>query len=148
MFFVQKSIKFWFRTQINPPNIPPPTQTQNPNKYGWGTQNPKQINVYDPKRKLGLTQSIGNLGRTITNCRNTTFGWVPISPKNNHHNEAIRIWTRSPFFLFSLFTLSNIMDLRHQWSAMCIIMLGGDDTHPWSATKVRNPIPATIPVDH
>ena len=29
---------------------------------------------------------------------------------------------------------------------MCIIMLGGEDTHPWSATKKRNPIPATIPV--
>ena len=28
------------------------------------------------------------------------------------------------------------MDLRHQSSAMCIIMLGGEDTHPWSATKV------------
>ena len=50
------------------------------------------------------------------------------------------------------------MDLRHQSSAMCIIMLGGEDTHPWSATKVGNPIvakrnnqqiliPATIAVD-
>ena len=39
------------------------------------------------------------------------------------------------------------MDLRHQSSAMCIIMLGGEDTHPWSATKRGNPIPATIPVD-
>ena len=38
------------------------------------------------------------------------------------------------------------MDLRHQSSAMCIIMLGGEDTHPWSATKVGNNIPATIPV--
>ena len=38
------------------------------------------------------------------------------------------------------------MDLRHQSSVMCIIMLGGEDTHPWSATKVGNPIPATIPV--
>ena len=38
------------------------------------------------------------------------------------------------------------MDLRHPSSAMCIIMLGGEDTHPWSATKVGNPIPATIPV--
>ena len=38
------------------------------------------------------------------------------------------------------------MNLRHQSSAMCIIMLGGEDTHPWSATKVRNPIPATIPI--
>ena len=38
------------------------------------------------------------------------------------------------------------MHLRHQSSAMCIIMLGGEDTHPWSATKVGNPIPATIPV--
>ena len=38
------------------------------------------------------------------------------------------------------------MDLRHQSSAMCITMLG-EDTHPRSATKVGNPIPATIPVD-
>ena len=42
--------------------------------------------------------------------------------------------------------LSDIMDLRHQSSAMCIIMLGGEDTHPWSATNVGNPILATIPV--
>ena len=40
---------------------------------------------------------------------------------------------------------SDIMDLRHQSSAMCIIMLGGEDTHPWSATKVGNPIPASTP---
>ena len=39
------------------------------------------------------------------------------------------------------------MDLRHQSSAMRIIMLGGEDTQPWCATKVGNPIPATIPVD-
>ena len=25
-------------------------------------------------------------------------------------------------------------------------MLGGEDTHQWPATKVGNPIPATIPV--
>ena len=31
--------------------------------------------------------------------------------------------------------LSDIMDLRHQSSAMCVIMLGGEDTHLWSATK-------------
>ena len=30
---------------------------------------------------------------------------------------------------------------------MCIIMLGGEDTHPWSATNVGNPILATSPVD-
>ena len=46
----------------------------------------------------------------------------------------------------STFPLSEIMDLRHQSSAMCIIMLVGENTHPWSATKVGNPIPATIPV--
>ena len=45
------------------------------------------------------------------------------------------------FFL----SLSDIMGLRHQSSAMWITMLGGEDTHP-SATKVGNPIPATIPV--
>ena len=42
--------------------------------------------------------------------------------------------------------LSDIMDLRHQSSAMCIIMLGGEDTHPRSATNVGNPILATMPV--
>ena len=36
------------------------------------------------------------------------------------------------------------MDLRHQSNAMCIIMLGGDGTHPWFAKKVGNPIPATV----
>ena len=44
-------------------------------------------------------------------------------------------------------SLSDIMGLHHQSSAMCIIMLRGKDTHSWSATKVGNPIPATIPVD-
>ena len=37
------------------------------------------------------------------------------------------------------------MDL-HQPSAMCVIMLGGGDTHPWNATEGGNPIPANIPV--
>ena len=37
---------------------------------------------------------------------------------------------------FGFFPLSDIMDLRHQSSTMCIIMLGGKDTHPRSATKV------------
>ena len=32
------------------------------------------------------------------------------------------------------------MDLRHQSSAMCIIKLRGEDTPPWSATKVGNTI--------
>ena len=50
-------------------------------------------------------------------------------------------------FLNCFFLFYDIMDLRHQSSAMCIIMLGGEDTHPWSATQVGNPIPATIPVD-
>ena len=51
------------------------------------------------------------------------------------------------FFSFlSFFSLSYIMNLRHQSSAVCIIMLGGEDTHPWSATKVGDPIRATIPV--
>ena len=39
------------------------------------------------------------------------------------------------------------MDLRQQSSNMFIIMFGGNDTLPWSATEVGNPIPATIPVD-
>ena len=41
----------------------------------------------------------------------------------------------SMFFFFSS-PLLEIMDLRHQSSAKCIIMLGGEGTHPWSATKV------------
>ena len=40
----------------------------------------------------------------------------------------------------------DIMDLHHQSRAMCVTMLGGEDTHPWSATKGGNPIQATIPV--
>ena len=39
------------------------------------------------------------------------------------------------------------MDIRHQSNAICIILVGGEDTHPWSATKVGNPIPATTLVD-
>ena len=38
-------------------------------------------------------------------------------------------------------------DLVQQSSTMCIIILGREDTHPWSSTKLENPIPATIPVD-
>ena len=57
------------------------------------------------------------------------------------HNWDVVISQCSYFLIFS-----DTMDLRHQSSAMCIIMLGGEDTHPWSATKVGNPIPATIPV--
>ena len=49
--------------------------------------------------------------------------------------------------IFPFFPPSDIMDPRHQSSAMCTIMLGGEDTHPWSATNVGNPILATIPVD-
>ena len=29
------------------------------------------------------------------------------------------------------------MDLRQQSSAMCVIMLGGEDTHTWSATEMQ-----------
>ena len=39
--------------------------------------------------------------------------------------------------------LSDIIDPRHQSSAMCIIMLGGEHTQPWSATNVGNPILGT-----
>ena len=39
------------------------------------------------------------------------------------------------------------MDLRHQSSVMCVIMLGGEDTHPWSAAKGGDSIPAPISVD-
>ena len=49
--------------------------------------------------------------------------------------------------IFFFFPLSDIMDARHQSSAMCIIKLGGEDTHTWSATNVGNPTLATIPVD-
>ena len=53
-------------------------------------------------------------------------------------------WTAGHFLIFPL---SDNMDLSHQSSAMCIIILGGEDTHSWPATKVGNPISATIRVD-
>ena len=36
------------------------------------------------------------------------------------------------------------MDLRHQSSAICVIMLGEEDTHTWSATKGGKHIPVTL----
>ena len=42
---------------------------------------------------------------------------------------------------------ADTMDLCHQSSAMCFIMLVGEDTHPWSATRGGNSIPATIIFD-
>ena len=40
------------------------------------------------------------------------------------------------------------MNLRHQSSAMCVIMLRGEDAHSWSAmAKGVNSIPATFSVD-
>ena len=50
--------------------------------------------------------------------------------------------------LIQLFSSIRYHGSRHQSSAMCIIMLGGrrHTPQPWSATKVGNPIPATIPV--
>ena len=50
------------------------------------------------------------------------------------------------FFSLYLFPLSDVMDLRHQSSAISIIMLEGEDTHPLSATKVAKNLPATFPV--
>ena len=44
-----------------------------------------------------------------------------------------RIAQTWPLNRLNFFPLSDIMDLRHQSSAMCIIMfimLGGEDTHP------------------
>ena len=51
-------------------------------------------------------------------------------------------WSQMGLHEANLFCLSDIMDLRHQSSSMCIIMLGGENTHPWSATKVGNTIPS------
>ena len=48
------------------------------------------------------------------------------------------LWT------FNKIEISDIMDLRHQSSAMRVIMLT-EDTHPWSATKGGNIIQDTIP---
>ena len=39
------------------------------------------------------------------------------------------------------------MNHRHQSNDMCIIVFGREDTHPWSATKVGSPTPATTAVD-
>ena len=60
---------------------------------------------------------------------------------------SLYIGASRPHRLIKIFPLSDIMDLRHQSNAMCIIMLGGEDTHPWSATNIGNPILAPIPVD-
>ena len=50
------------------------------------------------------------------------------------------------------FSLSLFSSIRYHGSSSSIKChvyhhVGGDDTHPWSATKVGDPIPATIPVD-
>ena len=67
--------------------------------------------------------------------------------KRTHKTMQLKKKQFDKFFnFFHFFLKTDIMDLRHQSSAMCIIMLGGEDTHPWSATKVVNPIPATLPV--
>ena len=46
------------------------------------------------------------------------------SDNSSHFEKA----TNCPIFFLS--PLSDIMDLRHQSSATCIIILGGVDTHP------------------
>ena len=61
--------------------------------------------------------------------------------------EPVKKKVHEEMTFLDFFSLSDVMDLRHQSSAMCIIMFGGEDTHPWSATKVGDPISATIPVD-
>ena len=75
----------------------------------------------------------------------------------NHFEENTFVEKRGPVCRFfstnwilqtSFFPLSDTMDLRHHSSAIGIIMLGKEDTHPWSATTVGIPILATIPVDH
>ena len=62
--------------------------------------------------------------------------------KNAKKFEYAQVWN----FLI-IIPLSDVMDIRHQSNAICIILVGGEDTHPWSATKVGNPIPATTLVD-
>ena len=57
---------------------------------------------------------------------------------------SIRDTFQCVYHVFQMKPLSDVMDLRHQSIARCITMLVGEDTHPWSATKVGNPIPATI----
>ena len=74
-----------------------------------------------------------------------TDGYLFLNRKNVQNIKKL-FFPLHPLFFFFIY-VSDIMDLRHQSSAMCIIMLGGEDTHPWSATKKGNPIPATIPVD-
>ena len=69
------------------------------------------------------------------------------SKKNLESSRTTNVELLSIFFSFFYFPLSDTMDLRHQSSAMRIIMLGEEDTHPWSATEAGNLIPATIPVD-
>ena len=53
---------------------------------------------------------------------------------------------RFGIFFFAETSAAMFLPKRPETSAMCI-MLGGEDTHPWSATNLGNPILATIPVD-
>ena len=45
----------------------------------------------------------------------------------------------SAFAIFLIHLINQVPCVSSCW--------GGEDTHPWSATKVGNPIPATITVD-
>ena len=62
----------------------------------------------------------------------------PPNHRQTYSKTKLKNWKK--VLQLKFIPLSDIMDLRHQSSAMCIIMLGGEDTHTWSATKVGNPI--------
>ena len=72
----------------------------------------------------------------------------PLAPKaeakkaGSANNDADEKLSGLKKFLANVFVI--FFASRHQSSAMYIIMLGGEDTHPWSATKVGNSIPAKI----
>ena len=68
-----------------------------------------------------------------------------IRPIYSHPIELIELIKNSGRFRIPKQLLHNLLNFFS--SVMCIIMLEGEDTHPWSATKVGDPIPANIPVD-
>ena len=82
------------------------------------------------------------IGGACAHFRRTHYSWALSKRSSARSHRAMAV---APMFFFSF--LSDIIDFRHQSSAMCIIMLGGEDTHPWSATKVGDHILASIPVD-
>ena len=66
--------------------------------------------------------------KLVDRCQFSGFG---AKLRTNAAVESFNTSLKNRFESYSgIFSLSDITDLRHQSRAMCIIMLGGEDTHP------------------